>query len=164
LVTLDYISDGDTAAFLPGFTGEQRVRFIGVDTPETYPVEDPWGPEAKAYTATILNYARDNGKSIYIQSDPQLAYQDTYGRHLGLIWVDLGEDVINIDIMDSSENVIYTESLTGVILLNYHLVKNGFSYNYYSSNSELIFDNRYLYRWFQDAEKIAKENNLGVHA
>jgi hypothetical protein len=27
----------------------------------------------------------------------------------------------------------------------------------------LVFDNRYLYRWFQDAEKFAKENNLGVH-
>jgi beta-lactam-binding protein with PASTA domain/endonuclease YncB( thermonuclease family) len=163
LVTLDYISDGDTAAFLPGFTGEERVRFLGVNTPETYPVEDPWGPEAKVYTTTILTYAKTNGKSIYIQSDANLSYNDTYGRHLGLVWVDLGEDVINIDIVDSSDNLIYTETLTGVILLNYHLVKNGFSYNYYSTDSELVFDNRYLYRWFQDAEKFAKENNLGVH-
>jgi endonuclease YncB( thermonuclease family) len=148
---------------LPGFTGEERVRFLGVNTPETYPVEDPWGPEAKVYTTTILTYAKTNGKSIYIQSDANLSYNDTYGRHLGLVWVDLGEDVINIDIVDSSDNLIYTETLTGVILLNYHLVKNGFSYNYYSTDSELVFDNRYLYRWFQDAEKFAKENNLGVH-
>jgi beta-lactam-binding protein with PASTA domain/endonuclease YncB( thermonuclease family) len=163
LVTLDYISDGDTAAFLPGYTGQQRVRFLGVDTPETYPVEDFWGPEAKEYTTFILNYAKTNGKSIYIQSDPGIGYTDTYTRHLGLIWVDLGEDVISIDIVDSSDNLIYTETLTGTILLNYHLVKNGFSYNYYSNQSELIFNNRYLYRWFQDAEKYAKENNLGVH-
>ncbi|MFA7561278.1 MAG: lamin tail domain-containing protein [Candidatus Izemoplasmatales bacterium] len=163
LVTLDYISDGDTAAFLPGYTGKQRVRFLGVDTPETYPVEDFWGPEAKEYTMFILNYAKTNSKSIYIQSDPDIGYTDTYTRHLGLIWVDLGEDVISIDIVDSSDNLIYTETLTGTILLNYHLVKNGFSYNYYSNQSELIFNNRYLYRWFQDAEKYAKENNLGVH-
>jgi len=163
LVTLDYINDGDTAAFLPGFSGDQRVRFLGVDTPETYPVVDPWGLEAKAYTSYILTYARDNNKNIYIQSDPNLGYIETYGRRLGLIWIDLGEDVITIDIVDSEGSFIYTEELTGVILLNYHLVKNGFSYNYYGSSSKLVFDNRYLFRWFQDAEKFARDNGLGVH-
>jgi endonuclease YncB( thermonuclease family)/beta-lactam-binding protein with PASTA domain len=163
LVTLVQINDGDTASFTPGFENDERVRFLGVDTPETYPVVDDWGLEAKAYTTTILNYARNNNKKIYIQSDPDLGYTETYGRHLGLIWIDLEEDVLSIDILDSTGSVIYTEELTGVILLNYHLVKNGFSYNYYSSESQLIFNNRYLYRWFQDAQIFAEENDLGIH-
>jgi endonuclease YncB( thermonuclease family) len=167
LVILDSIADGDTAGFSPGFENNDRVRFLGVDTPETspyvVPVPEPWGLEAKAYTSTILNYAKNNNKKIYIQSDPDLGYRETNGRHLGLIWVDLEDDVLSIDIEDSSGNVIYTEELTGVILLNYHLVKNGFSYNYYSSESQLIFNNRYLYRWFQDAQIFAEENNLGIH-
>ncbi len=162
-VTLDYISDGDTAGFVPGFTGDARVRFIGVDTPETYPVEQTWGPEGKAYTTTILQYAKANNKPIYIQSDPDVGYTEGYGRHLGLIWVDLGTDILSIDIKDYAGNVLFTEELTGVILINYLLVKNGFSADEYKSTSTLIINNRYMPRWFDEAEKFAKENNLGIH-
>ncbi len=158
-VILSYISDGDTAAFTPGFLGAERVRFLGVDTPETYPTTDPWGPEAKAYTTLILN----NAENIYIQSDPDLGYTETYGRHLGLIWVDLGIEGLTIEILDSEGQVMRTEILTGWILLNYHLVLNGYSYNYYSGESNLVFNNRYLVRWFQEAERFAQENGLGIH-
>jgi beta-lactam-binding protein with PASTA domain/endonuclease YncB( thermonuclease family) len=158
-VTLYYINDGDTASFSPGFIDNERVRFLGVDTPETFPVTDPWGPEAKAYTTLILNAAIE----IYIQSDPDLGYTETYGRHLGLVWVNLGVTGIVIDIENSSGVVMRTEHLSGWILLNYHLVLNGYSYNYYSSNSNLVFENRYLYRYFQDAQLFAQENGLGIH-
>ena len=159
LVTLVKINDGDTASFNPGFLDNERVRFLGVDTPETYPVQDPWGPEAKAYTTLILNSAIE----IYIQSDPILGYKENYGRHLGLIWVNLGENGLTINILNSDDEVMRTEHLSGWILLNYHLVLNGYSYNYYGSESRLIFDNRYLYRWFQDAQLFAQENGLGIH-
>jgi endonuclease YncB( thermonuclease family)/beta-lactam-binding protein with PASTA domain len=165
-VTLDRVNDGDTASFEPGFMDNSRVRFIGVNTPETYPtvpVSNPWGEEAKAYTSTILLYAKNNGKPIYIQSDPKIGYRDTYDRHLGLVWVDLGDDVLSIDILDSNGNLVYVEQLTGLILLNYQIIKNGFSLNKYSDESELIFDNKYLYRWMEEAERFAKENNLGLH-
>ena len=132
-VTLDGVADGDTAYFTPGFLGDQRVRFLGVDTPETYPVVDPWGPEAKEYTKSIL----ENGTVIYIQSDYALGFQDTYGRSLGFVWVD-------------------------GVLLNYELVRLGYSYNYLGSDCTLIYANRYLYRWFQDAEKEAQANNRGL--
>lgn len=158
-VVFSYLSDGDTAAFTPGFLGDERVRFLGVDTPETYPVIDPWGLEAKAYTTLILQNAID----VYIQSDPDLGYTENYGRHLGLVWVNLGETGLTIDILSSEGTVMRTEHLSGWILLNYHLVLNGYSYNYYSSQSNLVFNNRYLYRWFQDAEKFAAENGLGIH-
>jgi len=158
-VTLVYINDGDTASFTPGFLNDERVRFIGVDTPETYPYVDAWGLEAKAYTTLILN----NAINIYIQSDPDIGTTDTYGRHLGLIWVDLGEVGLTIDILSSTGEVMRTEVLTGWILRNYHLVLNGYSYNYYGEDSSLIMNDRYIYRWFQEAEKFAEMNGLGVH-
>jgi len=172
LVTLVAVTDGDTAEFSPGFIFGDRVRFLGVDAPETrtiigynpdsspiYGPAEPWAIEAKNYVAIILQ----NAQQIYIQSDPKMGYTETYGRHLGLVWVDLGAEGISIDILSSTGVIMRTEHLSGWILLNYYLVLNGFSYNYYGSSSELIFDNRYIYRWFQDAEKFARENGLGIH-
>ncbi len=158
-VILDYINDGDTASFIPGFLSDKRVRFLGVDTPETYPVVDPWGPEAKAYTTFILNHAQD----IYIQSDPDIGYWGNYGRSLGLVWVYLGEEELTYDILSSTGEIMRTEHLSGWILLNYHLVLNGYSYNYYGEDTTLKIGHRYIYSWFQDAEKYASENGLGVH-
>ncbi|QLY40423.1 hypothetical protein HF295_06005 [Hujiaoplasma nucleasis] len=173
-VTLGHISDGDTVAFSPGFDGDQRVRFLGNDTTETRPVigqdeygnniygdPEPWSLEAKAYTTTILQYAANNNKKIYLQSDPDLGTQDNYSRHLGLVWVDLGTDILSIDILNSSGELVYTEYLTGMVLVNYQLVKNGFSRDEYNTTSRLIVNNRYMYRWFDEAEKFAKDNNLG---
>lgn len=135
LVTLSTISDGDTAAFTPGFTANDRMRFLGIDTPETYPIEDPWGPEAKAFTTQMLTSA----STIYLQSDPILGTRETYGRTLGYVWVD-------------------------GVMLNYELIKNGYSWNYLSSTTRLVFSNRYIFRWFQDAEAYAIENGLGIHS
>lgn len=135
-VTLTGINDGDTASFAPGFEGQSRVRFLGVDTPETYPVADPWGPEAKAYTTSILE---QQDAVIYLQSDPYLGATETYGRSLGYVWVN-------------------------GVLLNYEVIRHGYSYNYLSTDTKLVYGNRYLYRWFQDAERYARENKLGIHS
>ncbi|HOI84907.1 MAG TPA: thermonuclease family protein [Acholeplasmataceae bacterium] len=135
-VVLSNIYDGDTAGFSPGFEGDARVRFLGVDTPETYPVADPFGPEAKAYTTSVLTAP---SIQIYLQSDPYLGATETYGRSLGYVWV------------------------SGV-LLNYEIIRHGYSYNYLSTDTKLVYGNRYLYRWFQDAERYARENELGIHS
>lgn len=158
LVELYSVTDGDTAKFTPGFT-DNSVRFLGVDTPETYPYVDEWGLEAKAYTKLVL----ENALRIYVQSDPDSGFTETFGRYLGLIWCDMGEEGITIDILSSTGEVMRTEHLTGWILLNYHLVLNGYSHNYYGSDSSMVFDNKYLVRWFQEAEKYASEHGLGVH-
>lgn len=135
LVTLSSIADGDTAYFNPGFLANDRIRFVGIDTPETHPVVEPWGLEAKAFTTQVLTSAN----TIYLQSDPILGARDSYGRSLGYIWVD-------------------------GVLLNYELIRNGYSWNYLSSTTRLVFGNRYIYRWFQDAEAYAIENGLGIHS
>lgn len=167
LVDFVSVADGDTAYFDPKFLGENRVRFIGNDTPETSPAvvsePEPWGLEAKDYTKTILEFAQYFDLPIYIQSDPDIGYTEGYGRYLGLVWVDLQDKILEIDIKDSSGNVLFTESLTGLVLINYQLVKNGFSADEYSSLSTLVINNRYLHRWFDEAEKFAIDNNLGIH-
>jgi endonuclease YncB( thermonuclease family) len=138
LTSVTSIADGDTARFAPSgaFDASNSVRFLGVDTPETFPVVDPWGLEAKAYTVSILSQP---GAVIYIQSDPFLGSTETYGRFLGYIWVNGS-------------------------LLNLDIIRNGFSYNYLSTNTKLVYQNRYLYRWFQDAEVYAREHQLGIHS
>ncbi len=158
LVTYASIADGDTAYFYPNFLGDERVRFLGVDTTETTSSED-WSAEAREYTRTILLAA----EQIYIQSDPEMGFRGGYGRPLGLVWVNLGDQDLVIDIMSSDDVVMRTEVLTGWVLVNYHLVLNGFSYNYYGTESLLVYNNRYIYRWFYEAELFAQEQGLGIH-
>lgn len=128
-VTLHSSIDGDTARFIfPGETEYRSVRFVGIDTPETYPNTDPWGPEAKAYTASVL----ENATEIWVAKDPTTGLYDGYERNLGLIWVD-------------------------GVLLNYELVRLGHTKNNYSDeNMTLVFENVSLDRWFKNAEAEAK--------
>lgn len=90
-VELLYISDGDTAWFRDIYTKDEfKVRFLGVDTPETHAGEDPWGMAASRYTENRLK----NAHTIVVESELNvgLTYSkpttDTYGRYLGFVWVD----------------------------------------------------------------------------
>ena len=125
-------NDGDTAQFTPGFTYDNRVRFIGIDTPETG--SGIVATQARQYVYNALS----NATTIYIQYDPASGNTDTYGRYLGLVWYD-GK------------------------LLNYELVKNGFSQNNYSdSQGLLVFEGISLQTWMANAESEAKAAGLGV--
>ena len=159
LVTYSGLADGDTAYFTPGFLADNRVRFLGCDTPETYPVVQDWGLEAKEYTRFLL----ENAQQIYIQSDPDSGFVGGYGRPLGLVWVNLGETGVTYDHLNSNDEVVKTEFLSGWVLVNYQIILNGYSYNYYGSDSTLSFGNRYLFRWFQEAERQAVEDGIGLH-
>lgn len=82
-VSLNYAIDGDTAWFVDKVTGERfKLRFLGIDTPETHAGEDPWGKAASEYTKNKL----ENAKTIVIEGDG--AIKDTYNRYLGYVWVD----------------------------------------------------------------------------
>ncbi|WP_243149726.1 thermonuclease family protein [Thermaerobacter sp. PB12/4term] len=52
-----------------------RVRLIGVDTPETTKVVEPYGREATAFTRKRLL-----GKTVYLEKD--VSEKDRYGRAL----------------------------------------------------------------------------------
>ncbi len=92
------VVDGDTLILDPKFLGVKkgpRVRFLGVDTPETvkpnHPVE-PFGPEASAYTKRRVE---ENGNAVRLEFDSHA--QDHYGRHLAYIW--LGDSLLNEELI-----------------------------------------------------------------
>lgn len=111
-VTLHYNVDGDTAAFLPGFTGQQRVRFVGIQTPET---GQYLYSEASQFTASLLN----NATTIHLQNDPSSGRTDTYGRSLALVWAD--------GVLVNYKVVLNGYSQNNYQDINYHLVFDGVS-------------------------------------
>lgn len=79
--------DGDTAHFTDPYASDQsdnvvKVRFLGIDTPESTYEVDPWGKAASKFTSQILRNARE----IILESEG--AEMDSYGRYLAYVWVD----------------------------------------------------------------------------
>ena len=84
LVTVTRVVDGDTVDVTPAIDGTQRVRFIGVDTPETKDPScgvQPYANEASAFTeAQLLNEA------VGLEFDVQK--KDPYDRVLAYAYKD----------------------------------------------------------------------------
>ena len=80
--TIDKIVDGDTVDV--SIAGrEERVRLIGIDTPETKKPNTPvqcYGPEATAFTTSLLPL----GTPVRIERDT--VNRDDYGRLLGYVY------------------------------------------------------------------------------
>lgn len=79
------IVDGDTI-HVKVEGREEKVRLIGVNTPELANPErgqreEPYGREAKAYTEKELS-----GRQVYLEFDVQL--RDKYGRLLAYVWLE----------------------------------------------------------------------------
>ncbi|MEW5934802.1 MAG: stalk domain-containing protein, partial [Bacillota bacterium] len=72
--------DGDTVEVEVGGKRE-RVRLIGVDTPESTVRVEPYGKEAAAYTARRLE-----GRTVWLE--PDVSERDRYGRLLAYVWLD----------------------------------------------------------------------------
>lgn len=72
--------DGDTAhvRLIRGVT--EKVRFIGVDTPESTTRQEPYGSQASAFTKKRLA-----GATVYLEYDLDL--RDRYGRLLAYVWL-----------------------------------------------------------------------------
>jgi micrococcal nuclease len=99
------VVDGDT--LLLG-TGE-RVRLIGVDTPETKHPNKPveyFGKEAAAFTKRIAE-----GKRIrleYDQANKHLNHADAYGRTLAYVFLENGT-LLNAEIIRQGYGHAYTK-------------------------------------------------------
>lgn len=84
-VVLSRAVDGDTAYFYEKDSDNKeliKVRFLGIDTPESTKEHDPWGEAASDYTKKVLNKAN----TIVLESEG--TRKDSYGRYLAWVWVD----------------------------------------------------------------------------
>jgi len=75
------VVDGDTLDVVLENGRRERVRLIGVDTPETSGgAPQPFGPEAAAFTEKSLT-----GRQVWLQTD--VGERDRYNRLLAYIWL-----------------------------------------------------------------------------
>jgi len=117
---------------------EERVRLIGIDTPETKKPNTPiqcWGPEASAFTASLLPV----GTQVRIERD--LVGRDDYGRLLGYV-----------HLIDGTGT-----STTGTFV-NLEIVEQGFA------RPLTIEPNSTFARDFADAARRAERADLGLWA
>ena len=75
--TVTRVIDGDTIIIDTG----HRVRYIGIDTPEVYPVEEAYGQEAWQANRKLVE-----GKRVRLEQD--VSETDKYGRLLRYVYVD----------------------------------------------------------------------------
>ena len=81
------VYDGDTIAVNMNGTLE-KIRLIGVDTPETKDPRKPiqcYGPEASAYSHHILDHAK-----VRLVADPLSTNRDRYNRLLRYVYLSDG--------------------------------------------------------------------------
>ncbi len=102
--------DGDTTWFTSGSTSFS-VRYLGIDTPESTALYEPWGKAAAYYTQEIL----ENAETIVLQAEGER--MDGNGRYLAWVWY-----------RDTAES--------DFVLLNLELVELAYSKNKVSSGSK----------------------------
>ena len=102
--TVDRVVDGDTVDMIIDGT-EERVRLIGIDTPETKKADTPvecFGPEATAFTQSLL----PEGTPVYLERDVEA--RDIYGRLLAYAYVVESGAFVNLEIVRGG----YAQTLT----------------------------------------------------
>jgi endonuclease YncB( thermonuclease family) len=97
--TVTQYVDGDTIAVdMNGKT--EKIRFIGIDTPETHKPNTPvqcYGPAAAAHTKTIISRA---GGRVRLAADPLGTNRDRYNRLLRYIYLPNGTLVNELNIRE----------------------------------------------------------------
>jgi micrococcal nuclease len=87
------VVDGDTIIVDRGH-GNERLRYIGMNTPETVKPDTPveWmGPEASAANKTLVD-----GREVVLEKD--VSETDQYGRLLRYVWLREGDGWLMVDL------------------------------------------------------------------
>ena len=84
--TVTRVTDGDTIVIGTG----QRVRYIGIDTPEVYPEREAYGMEAWQANRQLVE-----GKKVRLERD--VSETDKYGRLLRYVYVD--DTLVNAELV-----------------------------------------------------------------
>ena len=87
-----FVLDGDTVELADG----RRVRYIGVNTPET---GQPYAAEAQAFNETLVA-----GQNVWLETDAQES--DVYGRLLAYVWT--GDTFLNLELVRQGYANAYT--------------------------------------------------------
>ncbi|MGI6555686.1 MAG: thermonuclease family protein [Bacillota bacterium] len=93
------VVDGDTVVVRLETGAEERVRFIGVNTPESTTKHEPYGEEAASFTRSRLD-----GEIVYLEKD--VSDRDRYGRLLRYIWLEPPAEVSEDSIRGKLFNAI----------------------------------------------------------
>jgi micrococcal nuclease len=87
--TVERVVDGDTVVVVAADGARERLRLIGVDTPETVEPDAPvdcFGPEASAFTTDALPV----GSTVWLEDDASQGDADRYDRLLRYVWTEGG--------------------------------------------------------------------------
>lgn len=116
-----------------------KVRYQDINTPETFAggIEE-WGWPAKLYTADVQSKA----DHIYIQSVLGDSLLCTYGRILGYVFVQNGDDSFCV---------------------NFMLIKQGYSTIAVNTALDMKYKDVTYYGYLQNAMYYAERNGLGIH-
>ena len=98
---VERVVDGDTLVL----DGGERVRLIGVDTPETVHPNKPverFGKEASAFTQRMVE-----GRNVFLEFDQETATKDRYGRTLAYVRMEDGR-LLNEEIIRQGYGHAYT--------------------------------------------------------
>lgn len=94
LFKVQKVVDGDTLE-IQRYGKTEKVRLIGIDTPETLDPRKPvqcFGKEASDKTKRLLS-----GKEVKLEFDPIVGEKDKYGRLLAYVWHD--GSLVNLDLL-----------------------------------------------------------------
>lgn len=80
------IQDGDTLTLDKG----ERVRFFGMDTPETYPNVQPYGEEAKQRVSRLI---KEGNMSVHLLAVNGSSNTDKYGRLIRIVFINKDIDL-----------------------------------------------------------------------
>jgi micrococcal nuclease len=91
--------DGDTTVVKLDSGLKERVRFIGINCPESTIKQELYGKEASYYTKNSLL-----GKVIYLEKD--ISDRDIYGRLLRYVWLQIPSSISGDEIRNKMFNAI----------------------------------------------------------
>ena len=131
--TVEYVVDGDTIDVAFGDTVE-RIRLIGIDTPETKKPNSPvecYGPEASAFTESLVP------PGTRVRVDRDVVGRDDYGRLLGYVYL-----------LDPDG--------TAALFINDEIIRQGFA------TPLTIAPNTTFARGFAEAARAAESADLGL--
>ena len=116
-----------------------KVRYQDINTPETYSggIEE-WGWPAKLYTAKVQSEA----DKIYVQSVLGDSLLCTYGRIMGYVFANKGEESVCI---------------------NFMIIKQGYSRVAINTTMDLKYKDVPYYGYLNNAMIYAERNGLGLH-